>query len=205
MRCKCCGGVVARVFQIDANGSCEDAEAPVFPPSRTLVTYLRCGGCGFLFTPDFDAWTDADFAARIYNDQHALVDPEFAEARPRYFMRLLTLPPRESRKSLRVFDFGGGAGHLAALLRDAGYAAADCFDPHFGTDAPVGRDYDMVTAFEVFEHSIDPMGSAEQALSYAGPTGFLLFSNQLQPARVWPTGFMSRRATGMFQFIYGTV
>jgi 2-polyprenyl-6-hydroxyphenyl methylase/3-demethylubiquinone-9 3-methyltransferase len=180
-RCKCCGAAAPHAFDVDLNRSCEDANSPVFPPSGTLVAYFRCVDCGFLFTPDFDAWSGDDFAHRIYNDEYHRVDPDFAQVRPAYFARQLTQAPPSARARVRTLDYGGGEGRLTALLRASGFAMADFVDPHFGAGARPAGVYDLVTAFEVFEHATAPLASAEQAMSYVAETGVLLFSTALQP------------------------
>jgi len=186
MPCKCCGDTVKPAFDLDFNRSCEDRKAPIFPPSGEIVAYSRCEGCGFVFTTHFDELTTAEMAAKIYNDDYILVDPEFQSVRPRLTAAQLARTPPDARGTISVLDFGGGRGELARLLREQGFQHADSYDPFFGGSSIPERHYDLVTAFEVFEHTTDPIGTAAQAASFLAPGGFLLFSTLVQPRTALP-------------------
>lgn len=171
--------------RLDSARSCEDRKAPVFPPSGELVTYHRCTRCGFIFCPDFDALSDAEMAELIYNDDYIRADPGFADERPRYFAKALISLFAGLPRDVRALDFGGGKGLLAQLLRASG--SMDCYDsydPYFDTGRVPNSTYDIVTAFEVMEHSRDPLGTFRAARACLKPCGVLLFSTQLQPPRV---------------------
>lgn len=133
-----------------------------------------------MFTTDFDAMSDAELGATIYDADYARTDPDFAQARPRYFAELLgpLLAPLGAR--LSILDFGGGAGQLTAMLRAQGLAC-DNFDPYFAAEPLSATAYDLVTAFEVAEHSRDPLGTFRSALAMVRPDGALLFSTQARP------------------------
>jgi SAM-dependent methyltransferase len=188
-RCKCCGGPTRPFARHDAARSCADRAAPAFPPCGRMVAYHRCRRCGFVFTTDFDALSDAALGAAIYDADYIRADPDFAEARPRLFADYLRGLLARRRGPPSVLDYGGGAGRLAGLLREQGIAC-DNFDPYFAAGAaPPGKPeggYDLVTAFEVFEHSRDPLATARDALRWLAPTGVLLFSTHLQPRRLDP-------------------
>lgn len=179
--CKCCGGPTRRFGAVDAARSCEDRRGgPVFAPTGVLVAYWRCRTCGFVFTRDLDALSEAEMAERIYNADYARADPDFADSRPRLFAGLLAGRLAPLRGSLVVLDYGGGQGLLAALMRAQGFHY-DSFDPYFdGTARPHGS-YDLVTAFEVMEHSRTPLATFHDALAALRPGGTLLFSTQLVP------------------------
>ncbi len=192
-RCKCCGAPARPFARHDAARSCADRHLPApggtFAPRGQMIAYHRCRRCGFVFTADFDALSDAELGAAIYDADYIRADPDFAAARPRLFADYLhRLLGRRSRPAA-VLDYGGGAGLLAALLRERGIAC-DSFDPYFAAGAPPSGvpagGYDLVTAFEVFEHSRDPLATARDALRWLAPAGVLLFSTHLQPRRPDP-------------------
>lgn len=178
--CKCCDGPTRLFGTVDAARSCADGEGPAFPPSGRQVSYWECCACGFVFTSDFDAMSDADIGATIYDADYARADPDFTGARPHYFADLLArlLAPAGAR--LRILDYGGGAGALTELLRARGMAC-DNYDPYFAGQPLGDSAYDLVTAFEVAEHSRDPLGTFRAALARLRPDGALLFSTQLRP------------------------
>ena len=82
----------------------------------------------------------------------------------------------------RVIDCAGGYGILVRLLRDRGIEAL-WSDPYCTNLMAVGFEYageqaDLVTAFEAFEHFVDPIMEMESLLS-VGPN--LLISTTLIP------------------------
>ncbi len=77
----------------------------------------------------------------------------------------------------RHLDYGGGNGTLSSLLRAARLESAS-YDPFVDGDldpASLGR-FDLVTAFEVFEHVPDIQATLDTISSLLTPGGVLLFS-----------------------------
>ena len=184
--CKCCGGTTRLFGSIDASRSGQERYGPVFPASGELITYWRCLGCEFIFTDDFDSLSSAELGERIYNDDYIRADPDFAANRPNYFSGFLDelLAPLKHR--IEAIDFGGGRGVLANLAREKGFDCYDSYDPYFGDQSRPVRQYDLVTAFEVVEHSRDPLGTFREMRSLLKPSGAVLFSTSIQPKGVDP-------------------
>jgi len=62
------------------------------------------------------------------------------------------------KERVRGVDFGGGTGLLGTLMCERGFPEYETYDPYFGrSGVPRGR-CNLVTAFEVMEHSRDPLG-----------------------------------------------
>lgn len=180
-RCKVCGSQTRHFAQIDLARSCEDRRVgPLFPPSGVTITYWLCGGCGFIFTDHFDGWTNDLLRLNLYNDDYVRVDPDFLEHRPRYFAAELARKLQPLRNGFVALDFGGGRGTFAALMRDQGFTF-DSFDPFFSASSPDRRAYDLVTAFEVVEHSRQPHETFAEAVRWLAPDGALFFTTQLAP------------------------
>jgi len=179
--CKCCGRNTRLFGSIDASRSGQDRYGQVFPPSERQIAYWRCLGCEFVFTNDLDSLSSAELAERIYNDDYIRADPGFVEERPNYFVSVLDelLAPLKNR--IEVLDFGGGRGTLASLARDKGFERFDSYDPFFGDQIQPMRSYDLVTAFEVVEHSRDPLGTFQEIQSLLKPGGAVMFSTMIQP------------------------
>ena len=137
------------------------------------VWYHRCPECGFLFCTQFDHWPAENFLRHIYNADYALVDPDAQCARAESnltpligFMKQMNL--------VSLLDYGGGNGTLARLLSARGVAATS-WDPLLDP-APPRASVDLVTAFEVLEHTPTPVQTCREALSFLRPGGLMLFS-----------------------------
>src|SRR5688572_11550859 len=118
--CKVCGGSAAPMGIVDFNRSCEEARGLRLPRTGIPVQYHRCGGCGLVFTDTFDAWDQADFEAHVYNDAYAMVDPDYAAARPQNMAAGVIGAFGAASAELDVLDYGGGNGRCAEVLRGAG-------------------------------------------------------------------------------------
>lgn len=184
LSCKCCGGHTEFLLSVDASRTCEDRREPPFPPSGIGVDYVHCTACRFIFTAYLDGLTESEIGSRIYNSEYIRADPEFTTIRPSLFADMLVSLFGPARAGIEALDYGGGDGLLATLAEDRGFARYDSFDPYFANRANPDRRYELVTAFEVVEHSRDPLGTFQDALSYVRPDGVLLFSTQLQPPDV---------------------
>lgn len=174
MPCKVCGTTAGLYGVTDFNKSCEEHRGVFLPLSGIPIYYHRCPACGLIFTAAFDHWPIGYFAEHIYNDGYAAVDPDYLEARPvnnaALVANFISRAP-----ALKVLDYGGGNGRLAALLRARGIDAAS-WDPMTDTTAAPQTTADLVTSFEVFEHTPDPVGTCRQALGALRPGGVLLFT-----------------------------
>jgi len=179
--CKVCGEGSGLFGLVDFHKSCEEARGKKLPLSGFAVYYRRCGRCGFVFTTDFDGWGMEEFRRHIYNADYGLVDPDYAETRPQGNARLVAESFAGTRERIRILDYGGGAGLLAALLRERGFQA-ETYDPfsRFHT-LPAGR-FDLITCFEVLEHVPWPRETAAGMVRLLEEGGAILFSTLVQPA-----------------------
>lgn len=179
--CKCCGGDGLPCGVVDFNKNCEARRASPLPIWGIPIYYHRCTRCGFIFTIAFDSFSEQDVRDVIYNEQYFLVDPEYAEARPKANAEFIK---RQFawHKSISILDFGGGNGRLATELRADGFSDVDTYDPfveEFSTWP--GIRYDCVVCFEVLQHSNRPRETLGELNSLLKEDGLLLFSTLLQP------------------------
>ncbi len=172
----------------DFSRTCEDQnqEKPVFAKSGIDVPYYRCSSCGFVFTSYFDGWSRETFAERIYNSDYILADPDFAMVRPKYIAEQLEALLAPLPADIKILDYGGGKGRLIQELKLRGFDNGESFDPFF-SDAPrPDGPFELVTAFEVAEHTADPMLLFRDGLSFLEPHGVLLFTTALQDRKPDP-------------------
>lgn len=185
--CQVCGGPSPALDVVDFNKSCEEQRGKFLPLCGEPVYYHLCPSCGFCFAPQFAQWSLVDFERKIYNDSYVEVDPDYVEMRPRASAQHLIAmfgnrPPR-----LRHLDYGGGQGLLSRILVDAGWQSKS-FDPLVDRKIAVeslGR-FDLISAFEVFEHVPDVQQLMATLTSLLEPNGIVMFSTLLSDGNLAP-------------------
>jgi len=186
--CKCCGASASLFGVADFHKNCAGLQDGPFALSGIPIYYYRCPACGFLYTTAFDEFTPRDFADYVYNDEYALVDPDFAHARPCNNAQTIAQAFGGS-KDLRILDYGGGNGMLAEFLRAQGFSDVQTYDPFVAAHArrPLGV-YDCIVSFEVMEHSPSPRQTMEDIHSLRADEGIVLFSTLVQPPDIAQQG-----------------
>jgi SAM-dependent methyltransferase len=153
-----------------------------FGPAGIPVSYYRCDACGFLFTPFFDDWLPSEFARYVYNEDYALLDPDYAALRPRNTATLVSELLNEFHDA-RILDYGAGAGVFAQCMSEMGFPYVAGYDPFSMPNRPDGE-FDIAIATEVIEHSPDPVGLLADMTSFLTPGGCILLGESLQPANI---------------------
>lgn len=185
--CPVCDGPSLPLDVVDFNKSCEELHGKYLPIVGFPVYYALCSECGFCFAPEFSEWTLEDFASKIYNSDYAQVDPDYDNARPRQNAKNLTEWLGDYGQGIRHVDYGGGNGLLSQLLRDLGWRSIS-YDPFVhGQLRPkeLGQ-FELVTAFEVFEHVPDVQKLASELSSLLAEDGIILFSTLLSDGNLGP-------------------
>ena len=90
----------------------------------------------------------------------------------------------------KFIDYGGGYGIFVRLMRDQGfdfYRHDPLCENLFadGFEARADQEYDLLTAWEVFEHLVDPLAEIEKMLNYSDN---IFFSTILLPPSLKPLG-----------------
>lgn len=176
--CKICGARSWLFDVVDFNKLCSEADPYHFGSSGIEIEYFRCSNCELIFTDMFDDWTSTDFSQFIYNEDYIKVDPEYIEIRPgRDAERMARL--LGDHRQTTLLDYGGGTGALARTLRERGFDA-ETFDPFASPERP-GRRFDIVTSFEVIEHSPTPIETMRDMADMLNPGGCIVFGTATQP------------------------
>jgi hypothetical protein len=167
MKCKICGGEAQKIFTKKILHKYD-------------VGYYRCGNCMFMQTED-PFWLSEAYNSAINFSDVGLVTRNnvFVEN----MTALFTLCKFDRNK--RYLDYGGGYGLFVRLMRDNGYNfywsdeyCENIYAKKFTTDdlSPTEQNFEVVTAFEVFEHLADPIKELEKLLTYSDS---VLFSTEL--------------------------
>lgn len=160
--CRCCSAQVGQVFRASILGN--------------LINYYDCSSCGYVQTEN-PYWLGKAYSSAINNCDTGIMVRN--QANVGLVLATLNLL---SKKRGKIIDFAGGYGILVRLLRDRGIDAL-WSDPYCKNLLAVGFEHtdesaDLVTAFEAFEHFVDPVVEAEKMFSIA-PN--LLISTELIP------------------------
>jgi hypothetical protein len=144
------------------------------------VEYLECPNCGFVQTED-PYWLDEAYSSAITGSDLGLVSRNLTAASISGSVISALFNPKAS-----FIDYGGGCGLYVRLMRDRGFdfyywdkLASPIFAKDFVADIDSGRRYELLTAFEVFEHLVDPLSGITHMLELSSS---ILFSTTLVPS-----------------------
>ncbi|MCJ7547021.1 MAG: class I SAM-dependent methyltransferase [Deltaproteobacteria bacterium] len=147
--------------------------------NRYRINYYLCGHCGFIQTEE-PYWLHEAYGEAINSTDVGLVGRNVTIAK-----RAKALISLFFNSDGKFLDYGGGYGLFVRLMRDSGFNFYwyDKFSPNLfarGFEAPLvnPEQYELVTAFEVFEHLANPMDEIERMLEFST---HILFSTELVP------------------------
>lgn len=130
-----------------------------YPLSGHAIYYHRCENCGLIYSHAFDQWSNEDYSNYIYNAEYLQYDPNFVAKRSTHNFNLLR-SAFANIKQYRMIDFGCGDGQLVDLLKEYGVNVVG-WDP-FNNSAPIPNErFELMTSFEVMEHTPDPIKTME--------------------------------------------
>lgn len=150
------------------------------------VAYFRCEACGFVQTEE-PYWLAEAYADAITATDVGLVrrNREMAAAAQSVILALF-------EPNAEFVDYGGGYGLLTRMLRDAGLRffwydryCQNLFARGYEAEPSAPQRYALLTAFEVFEHLVDPLAELDSMLGLADS---VLFSTNLIGERPPPLG-----------------
>lgn len=143
------------------------------------VVYYQCNSCQFIQTED-PYWLKKAYSSAITSLDIGLVQRNEVAAGIVQSIISRWFDPKG-----RFVDYGGGYGMLVRMMRDRGFDfyrydthCENLFANTFDAQPSEIPAYTLLTAFEVFEHLVDPKVDLALMLQYS-PN--LLFSTEVQP------------------------
>ena len=163
---------------------CQSQTTALFPSKITVldkypVEYFKCSSCGFIQTED-PYWLDEAYSSAITS-----LDIGLVSRNQRISQQLHSLITLLFDKKSTYLDYGGGYGMLVRMMRDIGYDfyrydtyCANLFSLHFDLADTSERKFELITAFELFEHLLNPIEETEKMLELGDS---IFFSTELIP------------------------
>lgn len=156
------------------------------------VSYYRCTCCGFVQT-EAPHWLDEAYSEAINFSDIGLLGRNVRLSRIVKVLICAFFNPDNS-----FLDFGGGYGMLVRLMRDQGFDffrydkyCQNLFANGFDLSDITDGEFELVTAFEFFEHIHDPVTEVERLLNLSPNIFFtteLLPGSSPQPGSWWYYG-----------------
>lgn len=143
------------------------------------IAYYQCPQCGFVQTEQ-PYWLEEVYTEAINESDIGLVGRNLTQLQ--ITRALLTL---FFEGDGTFVDYGGGYGLFVRLMRDKGFDfyrydsyCENLFAKGFDAEVPPAASYELLTAFEVFEHLVDPLPEIEKMLHFSRT---IFFSTELLP------------------------
>lgn len=150
------------------------------------IAYYVCSTCALIQT-EKPYWLKEAYSSAIIDSDTGIISRNVVLSKITAIICLLFVG-----KNSRVLDYGGGYGIFTRMLRDIGVDSywTDKYAKNLfarGFEGKSGVRYDVVTAFELFEHLENPIDEVSKILKKYKPK-VLLFSTMLHngnPPKDW--------------------
>ena len=175
---------------------CNSTSVPQFKSTvlnKFEVQYFKCYQCDFLFTED------PNWLKEAYSSAINITDTGILDRNLRFSKTVSVLIYFLFNKDGKFVDYAGGYGIFTRLMRDIGFDfywqdlhCDNLLTRGFEYKPELYKDIELLTAFEVFEHLVNPMEEIETMLSISKN---IVFSTVLLPDQVpkpedwWYYGF----------------
>ncbi len=146
---------------------------------KNRISYFLCEHCGFVQTEE-PYWLQEAYSEAINRSDVGLVSRNIVLAAKTKALIHAFFDPEK-----RFLDYGGGYGLLVRMMRDFGFDfyrydshCENIFAKGFDVDVQNPGQFELLTAFEVFEHLVEPLLDIDRMLSQSSS---ILFTTELVP------------------------
>lgn len=188
IECRCCyKNIKSQLFSAKLHGK--------------NVAYFSCDNCGYVQTEE-PTWLKESYTSVINRSDTGIMQRNLSNLS----LVLSTLILMKNRKA-QVVDYAGGHGFLVRLLRDVGVNAL-WSDPYCENLVAKGFEYknknraNLVTAFESFEHFVQPYDEMVKLLNIAPNillTTCIISDPAPKPSEWWYYGFEHGQHVGFYR------
>jgi hypothetical protein len=169
MKCKICTAQAKKVFM-----------ARVI--NKYDVEYFRCDKCEYLFTEN-PHWLGEAYERAINISDTGII------SRNQHFTKLLSsIIFFLFDKNGKFVDYAGGYGLFTRMMRDVGFDyywhdpyCENLFSNGFEINIKNKNHFELITAFEVFEHLVDPVDEIKKMMQLSNT---IIFSTEILPKPV---------------------
>lgn len=141
--------------------------------------YFKCSGCGFVQTSE-PVWIEEAYNSAITSLDIGLIQRNNQFSEDVSAMINACFPSAKT-----MLDYAGGYGIFVRLMRDKGFDfyrqdpfCENLFAKHFDIADIKKQQFDVLTAFEVFEHFVNPMPEIDKLFTHSDN---VIFSTTLTP------------------------
>lgn len=167
-RCKICSTVTSHIFDGNVLG-------------KYKVGYYRCQNCDFIQNEE-PYWLDEAYKNAITDLDIGLISRNMMYSDQVYKVIISNFDYKS-----RFLDYAGGYGMFTRMMRDKGLDfyhedkfCANIYAENFTlSDLPNKTKFELITAFEVFEHFSDPIAEIKKLLKFSNT---VIFSTELHPS-----------------------
>jgi len=169
MKCKICAAQTPKVFSARVMNKYD-------------VEYFRCNNCEYLFTEN-PYWLD-----EAYERASNISDTGIISRNQHFTILLSPVIYFLFNKEKKYMDYAGGYGLFTRMMRDIGFDfywhdpyCENLFTTGFEINIKKESNFELITAFEVFEHLIDPVDELKKMLQL---NNTIVFSTEILPKSV---------------------
>ena len=144
--------------------------------SKYQIKYFRCEKCGFIQTEE-PYWLTEAYSEAITDSDIGLIQRNIENSKKISSIINYIFP-----ESKNYLDYGGGYGIFTRMMRDRGFDF-QWYDEYcknlFAQNHEKNKShYDIATAFELFEHLVDPVEDIKKIFQYSPA---IIFSTEIIP------------------------
>lgn len=162
------------------------AQAKIIFSARVMnkndVEYFHCDDCEYLFTEN-PYWLDEAYERAINISDTGII------SRNQHFTKFLSsIIYFLFDKNGKYLDYAGGFGLFTRMMRDVGFDfywhdlyCENIFSPGFEINIKNENHFELISAFEVFEHLTDPVDEIKKMLQVSNT---IIFSTEILPKPV---------------------